>query len=197
MTNSVCIDQAGVIWIGTQSGLNRLDPGSGTFTRYSERDGLAGNNVSKILEDDTGDLWLSTSKGLSRFDPRKNIFKNYYISDGLAGNEFYNYASAFKSPTGEMFFSSYAGVTSFPARRCRQSICSSSCHYGFESLWKVSADRRQFPVKQVGSLHGLGKAFTQPEPRIPAVFSSELHESGREPLSLPARRTRPGLERIR
>lgn len=113
MTNSVCIDQAGVIWIGTQNGLNRLDPGSGTFTRYSERDGLAGNNVSKILEDDTGDLWLSTSKGLSRFDPRKNIFKNYYISDGLAGNEFYNYASAFKSPTGELFFSSYAGVASF------------------------------------------------------------------------------------
>jgi hypothetical protein len=35
------------------------------------------------------------------------------VSDGLAGNEFYNYASAFKSRTGEMFFSSYAGITAF------------------------------------------------------------------------------------
>jgi PAS domain S-box-containing protein len=113
MTNSVCVDHTGMIWVGTQNGLNRLDPGAGTFTRYYERNGLAGNNVSKILEDETGSLWVSTSKGLSRLDPRNNVFKNYYISDGLAGNEFYNYATAFKSPTGEMFFSSYAGVTSF------------------------------------------------------------------------------------
>ena len=113
MTNSVCIARDGTIWVGTQNGLNRFDPRTASFTRFYERDGLAGSDVSKILEDDSGNLWVSISKGLSRFDPRNKTFKNYYVSDGLAGNEFYNYASAFKSRMGEMFFSSYAGVTSF------------------------------------------------------------------------------------
>jgi len=113
LTNSVCIDHEGMIWVGTQNGLNRFDPGAGTFTRYYERDGLAGNYVSKILEDESGSLWVSTSKGLSRFDVRNRVLKNYYISDGIAGNEFYNYANAFRSPTGELFFSSYAGITAF------------------------------------------------------------------------------------
>ena len=113
VTTSVCTGHDGMLWVGTQNGLNRFDPGTRTFARFYESDGLAGNNVSKILEDDTGNLWVSTSKGLSRLDVRNKTFKNYYVSDGIAGNEFYNYASAFKSRTGEMFFSSYAGVTSF------------------------------------------------------------------------------------
>ena len=113
VTNTVCIGHAGMIWVGTDNGLNRFDPAAGTFTPYDQRDGLAGNSVSRILEDDSENLWISTNKGLSRFDVQKKIFKSYYISDGIAGNEFYNYASAFKSRTGELFFSSYAGVTAF------------------------------------------------------------------------------------
>ena len=113
MTNSVCIASDGIIWVGTQNGLNRFDPRTASFTRFYERDGLAGSDISKILEDESRILWVSTSKGLSRFDPRDKTSKNYYISDGIAGNEFYNYASAFRSKTGEMFFSSYAGVTAF------------------------------------------------------------------------------------
>ena len=77
LTNSVCIDHTGMIWVGTQNGLNRFDPSKQTLTAYYQRDGLAGNNVSKILEDDIGDLWVSTSKGLSRFDIQKGTFKNY------------------------------------------------------------------------------------------------------------------------
>jgi len=113
ITNSVCVDHNGTIWVGTQNGLNRFDPATETFRVYSQRDGLASSSVSRMLEDERGDLWVSTSNGLSRFDAGKKTFRNYYVSDGIAGNEFYNYASAFKSRGGEMFFSSYAGVTAF------------------------------------------------------------------------------------
>lgn len=112
-TTSICIDHTGAIWVATANGLDRFDPVKKTFTAYHERDGLAGDNVASILEGDSGELWVSTNKGLSRFDIKNKIFKNYYVSDGIAGNEFFNYASAFKSRTGEMFFSSYAGVTAF------------------------------------------------------------------------------------
>ncbi len=112
-TNSISIDHNGSVWIGTKNGLDQFDPATHMFSTYYERDGLAGNNVSRILEDDNGSLWISTNKGLSRFALQKKTFQNYYISDGIAGNEFYNYASAFKSHTGEMLFSSYAGITAF------------------------------------------------------------------------------------
>jgi ligand-binding sensor domain-containing protein/signal transduction histidine kinase len=111
--NSVCVDRSGVVWAGTQSGLDRLDPATGKITTYFERDGLPGNSVNSILEDEHGDLWLSTSGGLSRFTPPTRSFTNYYTSDGLLGDEFYNYANAYKSPTRELFFNSYAGVIAF------------------------------------------------------------------------------------
>jgi len=111
--NSICIDRTGTLWVGTDNGLDRYDPASHTFGAYSEKDGLSNAAVSSIQEDRQGNLWLSTGNGLSRFDPRAKSFKNYYTSDGLLGNEFYNYAGAYKSPSGEMFFNSYAGVIAF------------------------------------------------------------------------------------
>jgi ligand-binding sensor domain-containing protein/signal transduction histidine kinase len=111
--NAVCVDHSGTVWAGTQNGLNRLDRATGQFTTYYERDGLPDSSVNSILEDARGDLWLSTSNGLSRFSPPTKTFRNYYTSDGLLGNEFYNYANAYKSPNGKMFFNSYAGVIAF------------------------------------------------------------------------------------
>jgi ligand-binding sensor domain-containing protein/signal transduction histidine kinase len=111
--NAVCVDHSDTVWAGTQNGLNRFDRATDKFTTYYERDGLSGNSVNSILEDARGDLWLSTSNGLSRFSPPTKTFKNYYTSDGLLGNEFYNYANAYKSASGEMFFNSYAGVIAF------------------------------------------------------------------------------------
>lgn len=111
--NAVRVDRSGTVWAGTEEGLNRLDTASGSFTTYTQRDGLPSAFLNSILEDATGNLWIGTSGGLSQFDPRKKVFKNYYVADGLAGDEFYNYASASKSPSGEMFFNSYAGVVSF------------------------------------------------------------------------------------
>jgi signal transduction histidine kinase/streptogramin lyase len=111
--NAVCVDRSGAVWAGTQNGLNRLDRVTGEFTVFYERDGLPDSSVNSILEDERGDLWLSTSNGLSRFNPPTKTFRNYYTSDGLLGNEFYNYANAYKSPSGEMFFNSYAGVIAF------------------------------------------------------------------------------------
>jgi signal transduction histidine kinase/streptogramin lyase len=112
-TWAVSVDRAGIVWIGTESGLNRFDPATGAFTTYYESDGLADNSVSHILEDERGDLWVSTHNGLSRFNPREKTFQNYYTSDGLAGNEFYDNSSNSKSPGGEMFFSANGGLTAF------------------------------------------------------------------------------------
>jgi PAS domain S-box-containing protein len=111
--NALCVDKLGTLWVAASTGLNRFDSATHTFMSYDERDGLPNSNVNGILEDERGDLWLSTSNGISRFDPRAKEFKNYSVSDGLPGNEFYGANAGFKSRTGEMFFSSRNGLTTF------------------------------------------------------------------------------------
>lgn len=104
---AILVDHSGVIWAGTENGLNRLDPATLTFRTYYERDGLPNSNVNGITEDAFGRLWITTHNGLSNFDPQLNLFRNYYRSDGVLGD----FSSAWKSPAGEMFFGSYTGLT--------------------------------------------------------------------------------------
>jgi signal transduction histidine kinase/ligand-binding sensor domain-containing protein/CheY-like chemotaxis protein/AraC-like DNA-binding protein len=102
-----------VLWIATAGGgLNRLAVDSGTFTHYTERDGLPNNVVYAILPDSIGTLWLSTNKGLSRFDPTTRRFRNYDANDGLQSNEF-NSGAAFRSRSGELFFGGIYGFNYF------------------------------------------------------------------------------------
>ena len=113
-TNAVCVAQSGIVWVGTQAGLNRLDPATGMITVYNP--GQSTISIESILEDSRGDLWLGTENGLVRFDPRAKTFRHYYTSDGLAANEL-GFSAAWKSPLGEMYFGSYGGLTVFdPAR---------------------------------------------------------------------------------
>src|SRR5215207_3734032 len=48
---------------------------------YTTADGLAHDNVSKIVADSRGFLWFCTDEGLSRFDGYE--FKNYTQEQGL------------------------------------------------------------------------------------------------------------------
>jgi PAS domain S-box-containing protein len=105
--------ETGQIWAGTNGGgLNRLDPLTGNFARFSEKDGLPNNVVYGILEDDIGNLWLSTNHGISRFNPGTETFQNFDVNDGLQSNEF-NASAYFESGSGEMFFGGINGFNSF------------------------------------------------------------------------------------
>ena len=108
----VHLDQTGVLWAATVSGLDRLSPESGTFQHYREKDGLANNTIYGILEDGEGNLWLSTNNGLSRFNIQDETFANFDVNDGLQSNEF-NQNSFFKNSRGEMFFGGLSGVNRF------------------------------------------------------------------------------------
>ena len=99
-----------LIWIGTENGLNRLDPATGKFASYDSRNGLSGNAIDCILEDDHGYLWMNTNKGLSRFNPNDGTFANYSDADGLPGTDLTGWAECFKSRRGELFFAGFAGA---------------------------------------------------------------------------------------
>ncbi|WP_263352215.1 sensor histidine kinase [Acidicapsa acidisoli] len=111
--NSVHIDHAGTMWVGTQDGLDRFDPKTGRFKTYDEQDGLSGNVVSCILDDERGNLWMSTNNGLSQFDTSKQTFRNYSAADGLPGADLTGWGTCFKSSSGEMFFGGFSGGIAF------------------------------------------------------------------------------------
>jgi len=104
-------NRSGVLWVCTQGGgLDKLNIASGTFTHYTEQDGLANDMVWDILEDDRGTLWIGTANGLSMFDPRTETFKTYDASDGLPINEF---SAAYASRSSELFVGGINGFVSF------------------------------------------------------------------------------------
>ncbi|MCU0304840.1 MAG: SpoIIE family protein phosphatase [Thermoanaerobaculales bacterium] len=103
----------GTMWLGTfGGGLIRFDRATGACRRYRAADGLAADSVYAMLEDENGMLWISTTKGLSRFDPLTQFFRNFDVRDGLQSDEF-NGGSAYRSPSGEMFFGGINGFNSF------------------------------------------------------------------------------------
>jgi signal transduction histidine kinase len=115
--NSVHVDRLGDMWVGTQDGLDKFDPQTGTFKTYYQQDGLAGDVVGCILEDKRGLLWMSTNNGLSNFDPQSQRFRNFSAADGLPGPDLTGWGACYESPSGEMFFGGFAGATAFyPSR---------------------------------------------------------------------------------
>jgi signal transduction histidine kinase/ligand-binding sensor domain-containing protein len=111
--NSVQFDHLGTLWVGTQNGVDRFDPKTGTFQNYFEKDGLAGDVVSCILEDRRGVLWMGTNNGLSSFDPQSRRFQNFSAADGLPGQDLTGWGACYQNPSGEMFFGGFSGATAF------------------------------------------------------------------------------------
>jgi signal transduction histidine kinase/ligand-binding sensor domain-containing protein len=115
--NAIHEDLTGVLWVGTFDGLYRYNRQSGTFTRYTESQGLPSSTIRCILEDRGGRLWLSTQKGISRFDSRRDFFRNYDVFDGLQTNEFST--GCYQGRDGEIFFGGSNGFNAFSPENIR------------------------------------------------------------------------------
>lgn len=88
---SLLVDSRGILWIGTENGVSKLE--NGVFQNFSESDGLGFNSCWAIAEDQNGNIWFgSYGGGISVFDgTRFHVFKS---EDGLADNRirhFYPY----------------------------------------------------------------------------------------------------------
>jgi PAS domain S-box-containing protein len=70
-------DRGGTLWVATDFGLNRFDPATEEFWRYSPQPKSL-TQYRSIAEDPAGGLWLATSShGLHRFDPGTGRFTTF------------------------------------------------------------------------------------------------------------------------
>ena len=89
-TNVIAQDHEGLIWIGTDDGLSRMDPATGKCKNFKHIPGdgssLSCNVIRDIYVDKKGVVWVATGfpfdingncGGLNRFDPKSQKFVRY------------------------------------------------------------------------------------------------------------------------
>ena len=78
------ITNGNYVLTGTINGVYQMNMSDGSIKHYTQRDGLASQQVNAIVADRSGALWFGTDNGISRFDG--NTWKTYTIADGLSSN---------------------------------------------------------------------------------------------------------------
>ncbi|MDO5971758.1 two-component regulator propeller domain-containing protein [Flavivirga aquimarina] len=110
--NHIIEDHLGNIWIGTDSGIYKLDEDLNLVKSYSSQNGLPNNLVVGIKEDVNNNFWVTTRSGLSMLNPKTHQFKNFNIHDGLQGTE-YQSKSIEKTKNGRIIVGGINGFNIF------------------------------------------------------------------------------------
>lgn len=104
-------DSEKVIWIATDTGINKYNPENKTFTRYFR--GLKNRHVASITSDKYNTIWISTMEGISKFDPLTGHFINFDISDGLHSTYYYDRSLYYSAEKNEIFYGGNYGIDIF------------------------------------------------------------------------------------
>jgi ligand-binding sensor domain-containing protein len=107
--STLLIDQAGVVWVGTNSGIDKItstSEGNYTFSNYSIDDGLLSNEVNQLIQ--SGDtIWAATNYGLIFFPSKAPAQKKYqppvyitglsvnYVKSSVSGEHHFKYFENF------------------------------------------------------------------------------------------------------
>ena len=78
---SMCEDDKGKYWLGTEHGLFMYSPGAAAperFSNYNDFGELATAFVVHIEQDKAGILWVCASNGLYKVDPQKGVLARYW-----------------------------------------------------------------------------------------------------------------------
>jgi len=84
--NIIYQDRHHVLWVGTNDGLNKFDPGTRNFNAYKqnfEKTDSLKNHISTLYEDSRGTFWIGTWNGLYRFDRKNGDFTSTELAEDI------------------------------------------------------------------------------------------------------------------
>jgi signal transduction histidine kinase/ligand-binding sensor domain-containing protein len=86
--NSLCGDDTGILWLGTNGGLVEFNPRESTFSTYRFDQKAPQNRITSICQDViTGSLWVATSDGLLSFDRESKAFTHHDLKANYVYSE--------------------------------------------------------------------------------------------------------------
>ena len=115
LARALAIDDAGKIWIGYRdSGLDRLDPETGTVKHYrhdpADPNSLASDTVYALHIDRDGRLWIGTERGLNVLDPATGNFELHTRDPARPGSLSHNAVLAIvEDHTGSLWIGTFGG----------------------------------------------------------------------------------------
>jgi ligand-binding sensor domain-containing protein len=130
---SVLEDRKGNFWFATYgSGVYYYDGKS--FQHFTNKQGLANNQVSTIYEDKTGNMWFGANGGVSRFDGKS--FRNFTTTGGLSINDV---NSIIEDKTGKLWFGTRGNTYVYDGKTFTVFTYKGN---SFTDVWSVTEDRK-------------------------------------------------------
>ncbi len=163
-------DSRGHYWFGSNGdGIYRYNGTS--LEVFSIDEGLAGSQVTGILEDRKGHIWISTSGGVSRFDPSTALgtggssFTNYTKKDGLPSDGCW---SIFEARDGTIWVGTAAGPSHFDGKSFIPLVLpTGNVDRDTQGYWTACITQDQtgdlwFATREVGAFGYDGRSFPRP-----------------------------------
>lgn len=121
-------DRSGVLWIGTNDGLNRCIFKHNRFNSILQEDqknGLISNIINSIFEDDKKNLWISTFEGVSKLDLRNGEFTNYTSIEVNEGErkDLENTRTIIQDKSGNIWLAKKQGLYMYDKRNGQFCFC--------------------------------------------------------------------------
>ncbi|MCF8366447.1 MAG: hypothetical protein K9H16_11735, partial [Bacteroidales bacterium] len=110
--NALSEDDAGVLWLATNTGLIKMDAGGKIISFFDETAGFSNHHLYGILAGNGNNLWVSHNRGLSEFVKANEKVFNYQMEYGLQSLEF-NSGAYYQTSDNEMFFGGISGFNYF------------------------------------------------------------------------------------
>lgn len=111
--SSILPVKSGDVWVSTYGGgIFQLDKQGGVLRWVTEKDGLMGGDICKLLEGADGNLWMSSLQGISCYSPSTGEIKNFPFNNGIHLREF-TYRGGVAMPDGTLCFTGNDGFITF------------------------------------------------------------------------------------
>lgn len=159
---SIAESQSGFFWIATSDGLNRFDPHTQQFIRFSPGDGgLDHQEVRAVYVDDLERIWVATRHNFGVFDAQKNSFTTFNLPEGDLPS-----ITRIAADDGRLLLSTFAGIYKFDLNVNQFVVASNDGKWGLLQ----NRDVRNVLVDSTGILwaatrySGVIKVYQRPSP---------------------------------
>ena len=109
------VSSRSAVWVGTGGGMLRFTLGDSAFRKFTNSEGLTGNDVSAIGLDSHGSVWVGEKSGaIDVYSPSTNSWQ--YVSDIILSPQSQKGINAFVAHGDSMYIASAFGVSVFSVK---------------------------------------------------------------------------------